>query len=370
MSKRRKTKTSKKGTTIGIIFAFLFIIYAFGSQSNGDNNSSSKQSSRVERRSSSAGDGSSKETSRHASEHAKASSNQEHSTSKVQHSTKHQKTADLVAELAAKNYHSGQAAYINVNGGNSTLKASDWTSNHIKYADLDGLNRTAAANTAYLESRNVANDSLRTTQTVYPTGWHQKFINHTAIINRGHMIAYSLSKGISVDGTYNPSDQSGDQNNPKNLFTQTAFSNQRVQTIYETKVRDALRDGERVIYQVQPIFRGSELMARGVHLQALSTNGELNFNVYLFNVQPGVVFDYSSGRSKIDHSMTVPTPAGAPTFYDNNSFGSDHRYRSHHSTWGTAAGAYATYRIYKHYRYHHDYYKNYSHPKYHYYHRY
>ena len=55
-------------------------------------------------------------------------------------------------------------------------------------------------------------------------------------------------------------------------------------------------------------------MARGVHLQAISTDGSLNFNVYIFNVQSGYQFDYATGSSKVDRSMTVPKPPSAPHF--------------------------------------------------------
>jgi hypothetical protein len=216
--------------------------------------------------------------------------------------------------LAALSYHSGSSAVVTVNHNQSTMNPNDWKTNKVIYSNLDTLNRTAQANTAYLAKRNVANDSLRVRQYIKPTGWHQKFSKGEAILNRGHLIAYSISKGISLDGVYNPGVQSGDQNNPKNLFTQTAFSNQEIQTIYESKVRTALKQGKKVIYQAQAIFKVNELMARGIHLQAVSTDGSLNFNVYIFNVQPDFQFDYANGTSKVDHSMSIPAPAGAPHF--------------------------------------------------------
>ena len=154
----------------------------------------------------------------------------------------------------------------------------------------------------------VVSDENRVRQFVEPTAWHQKFMDGQPIINRGHLIAYSISGGISSSGRYNPTDTSGDQNNPKNLFTQTSFSNQQVQTIFESKVRESLRRGNKVIFFAKPIFRGNELMARGIHLEAISTNKSLNFNVYLFNVQPNIQFDYSTGRSHIDRNMKVPEP--------------------------------------------------------------
>ena len=66
---------------------------------------------------------------------------------------------------------------------------------------------------------------------------------------------------------------------------------------YEEQVRDSIKAGHKVIYEVTPIFRGDELMARGVHVQAISDDKSLNFNAYLFNVSDNYTFDYATGRS-------------------------------------------------------------------------
>lgn len=213
-------------------------------------------------------------------------------------STDYQKLANL-------DFKSGDKAYVYVNNNKSTLIKNAWKVNKVIYSNLDNLNRTSHSNTAFLEPRNVANDSLRVRQFINPTAWHSNRENGTQIYNRGHLIAYSVSAGIDQDGNYNPNNQSGDQNNPKNLFTQTAFSNQKIQTIFEGKVRNALKQGNKVIFQATPIFRGNELMARGINLQAISLNNNLDFNVYIYNVQPDYVFDYNNGRAKIDRNMVV-----------------------------------------------------------------
>jgi DNA-entry nuclease len=213
-------------------------------------------------------------------------------------STDYQKLANL-------DFKSGDKAYVYVNNNKSTLIKNAWKVNKVIYSNLDNLNRTSHSNTAFLEPRNVANDSLRVRQFINPTAWHSNRENGTQIYNRGHLIAYSVSAGIDQDGNYNPNNQSGDQNNPKNLFTQTAFSNQKIQTIFEGKVRNALKQGNKVIFQATPIFRGNELMARGINLQAISLNNNLDFNVYIYNVQPDYVFDYNNGRAKIDRNMIV-----------------------------------------------------------------
>jgi len=208
-------------------------------------------------------------------------------------------------KLANLDFRSGDKAYVYVNNNKSTLIKNAWKVNKVIYSNLDNLNRTSHSNTAFLEPRNVANDSLRVRQFINPTAWHSNRENGTQIYNRGHLIDYSVSAGIDQDGNYNPNNQSGDQNNPKNLFTQTAFSNQKIQTIFEGKVRNALKQGNKVIFQATPIFRGNELMARGINLQAISLNNNLDFNVYIYNVQPDYVFDYNNGRAKIDRNMVV-----------------------------------------------------------------
>lgn len=208
-------------------------------------------------------------------------------------------------KLANLDFKSGDKAYVYVNNNKSTLIKNAWKVNKVIYSNLDNLNRTSHSNTAFLEPRNVANDSLRVRQFINPTAWHSNRENGTQIYNRGHLIAYSVSAGIDQDGNYNPDNQSGDQNNPKNLFTQTAFSNQKIQTVFEGKVRNALKQGNKVIFQATPIFRGNELMARGINLQAISLNNNLDFNVYIYNVQPDYVFDYNNGRAKIDRNMVV-----------------------------------------------------------------
>ena len=219
---------------------------------------------------------------------------------------------NAVGYLSKLTYHSGENPIVTVNNGIPAINMDDWHENKVEYQPLDRLNRTSSAVTAYLEPANVADDQLRVRQTFIPTGWHQKRNQQgQPILNRGHLIAYSLTKGITTSGQFNSSQLAGNQNDPRNLFTQTAFCNQKLQTIYEQKVRVALRQGAKVIYVVQPVFDGDDLMPKGVHLMAKATNG-MQFNVYLFNVQPGFRFNYTTGRSVADRTMRVPTPLNAP----------------------------------------------------------
>lgn len=227
-------------------------------------------------------------------------------------------TAKQKSELVNLTYKNGTYGYVTVNNNKSTLNPKAWKENKIIYQNLDNLNRTSSSNTGFLEKRNLANGSLRGRQTIQPTGWHYNSRNGEHLYNRGHLIAYSVSAGIDMNGRYNPNNQSGDQNNPKNLFTQTAYSNQQLQTIYEKKIRNALRANKKVIYQATPIFKGTNKMANGINLQAISTDRSLNFNVYIFNVQPGYSFNFANGRAKKNNFVRVKElPINLQSHYNN-----------------------------------------------------
>ena len=71
---------------------------------------------------------------------------------------------------------------------------------------------------------------------------------------------------------------------------------------YEILVSDYLeRTGNHVLYRVTPVFAGKELVARGVLMEAESVEDRgkgLRFNVFVFNVQPGIEIDYRTGESR------------------------------------------------------------------------
>jgi DNA-entry nuclease len=60
------------------------------------------------------------------------------------------------------------------------------------------------------------------------------------------------------------------------------------------------RTGNHVLYRVTPYFKGMELLARGVEMEAYSVEdggSGICFHVFVYNVQPGVVLDYMTGIS-------------------------------------------------------------------------
>jgi DNA-entry nuclease len=82
---------------------------------------------------------------------------------------------------------------------------------------------------------------------------------------------------------------------------------------FENMVADYIKeDNCYVAYQVTPIYRDVDLVAVGVQMEgySISDSGEsICFNVFCYNVQPGVEIDYSTGESKlidnIDHTVAL-----------------------------------------------------------------
>ena len=210
---------------------------------------------------------------------------------------------DTYRLLAQKDYKSGDLMVEQVNGGKSTLDAREWSGPKIDFADLDNQNRTGVA-TAFLDKSNYGKSEGREGQTWAPTGWHNqaKKVNGKRVFpqNRGHLIAYTMTFNLDASGNQKQG-ALGSLDNPKNLVTQTAYSNQELMQIYEQKVRDALAANKQVVYQVTPIFKDTELMARGLWLQAESTDDTLKFSVYIANVQPDLTFNYATGQSAKQH---------------------------------------------------------------------
>jgi DNA-entry nuclease len=76
------------------------------------------------------------------------------------------------------------------------------------------------------------------------------------------------------------------------------------------------------MYRVTPVFEGDELVARGVTIEALSVedDGEgICFNVYCYNVQPGVTIDYATGESALDGTATSTDDTVPPSATDGAS---------------------------------------------------
>ena len=94
----------------------------------------------------------------------------------------------------------------------------------------------------------------------------------------------------------------GENANEKNLITGTRYFNVQGMQVFERKVADYIcKTGNHVLYRVTPVFEDQNLVATGVIMEAYSVEDGgkgICFNVFVFNVQPGIEIDYSDGSSR------------------------------------------------------------------------
>lgn len=156
------------------------------------------------------------------------------------------------------------------------------------YSELDYLGRCGVA------YANVCLDIMPTESReeigqVKPTGWQTvKYdcVDGKYLYNRCHLIGYQLA---------------GENANKQNLITGTRYLNVTGMLPFENMVDDYVEETENhVLYRVTPVFDGSNLVASGVQMEAFSVEDEgegICFNVFVYNVQPGIRIDYATGES-------------------------------------------------------------------------
>ncbi len=179
---------------------------------------------------------------------------------------------------------------VEVNGGVPAFALEDLkTEFYQELSDLDSLGRCGAA-VACVDRQHMPEGEREKIDTIKPTGWaggKYDFIDNGGFLyNRCHMIGWQLT---------------GENAEERNLITGTRYFNVEGMLPYENRVAHYVRrTGNHVMYRVTPIFVGEELLCRGVQLEAKSVEdkGEgLMFNVFCYNVQPGVEIDYETGRN-------------------------------------------------------------------------
>lgn len=192
------------------------------------------------------------------------------------------------ASLASIPVYAG-TPYVVINDNVPGFSSTDYTTqSYERYSDLDRLGRCGAA-MACIGWDIMPTEERGEIGQVKPTGYQTvKYdcVEGKYLYNRCHLIAYQLS---------------GENANTKNLITGTRYMNTEGMLPFENMVADYVQEtGNHVLYRVTPIFEGDNLLATGVQMEACSVEDEgdgICFNVFVFNVQPQIVINYTNGDS-------------------------------------------------------------------------
>ena len=197
------------------------------------------------------------------------------------------------------------ALCIDINHGVPGFTAQDEArGTFMQFSDLDFEGRCGTA-FARIGPDTISNEKRGDISQVHPSGWVQRkysFVDDGMLYNRSHLIAHQLC---------------GENANEKNLITGTRTFNAVGMLYYEELVGDYVRStGNHVLYRVTPLFAANDLVARGVQMEAKSVedNGEaVQFNVFVYNVEPGVAIDYVTGESWESSETPQVTSKGSAT---------------------------------------------------------
>ena len=205
-------------------------------------------------------------------------------------------------------------AYISIHHNVPSFSDADKkrTDPFESYSDLDQLGRCGVA------YANVCKEIMPTEKrgaigAVRPSGWHTikyDIVDGKYLYNRCHLIGYQLS---------------GENANAKNLITGTRYLNTEGMLPFENMVADYVKEtGHHVLYRVTPIFQDNNLVASGVQMEAWSVEDQgagICFNVYCYNVQPGITIDYASGASGLNGQPLSNQGARSQSTGDSSSSG-------------------------------------------------
>ena len=181
-------------------------------------------------------------------------------------------------------------AYVAVNGNVPFFLPEEITDESFEeYAELDELGRCGVT-MACIGLDIMPTEDRGEIGSVKPTGWQSvKYdcVDGKYLYNRCHLIGFQLA---------------GENANKRNLITGTRYLNIEGMLPFENLVADYVQEtGNHVLYRVTPLFDGDNLVAHGVLMEGWSVEDEgegVQFCVYAYNAQPGIIIDYQTGDSR------------------------------------------------------------------------
>lgn len=168
-------------------------------------------------------------------------------------------TLQLTDDLEIPVYAGQPYTVIKDNVPDFTEEEKSCTDAFEYYGDLDTLGRCTVT-FANVCPQTQPTEKRGTIGQVRPSGWHtvkyNDLIDGNYLYNRCHLIGYQLT---------------GENANVSNLITGTRYLNVEGMLSFEDMVDDYVDEtGNHVLYRVTPIFKGDELVARGVRMEAWS----------------------------------------------------------------------------------------------------
>lgn len=200
-----------------------------------------------------------------------------------------EQTEDVVSLDNMSEYNGSPYIYLNGNIPYFTDEEKISTEPFENYSNLDSLGRCGVA-FANICKEIMPTEERSTIGQVRPSGWHTVKYNGVVegnyLYNRCHLIGYQLA---------------GENANELNLITGTRYLNMIGMLEFENTVSAYVEEtNNHVLYRVTPIFEGNNLVAKGVEMEAWSIEDKgvgICFNVFCYNVQPGIEIDYATGDS-------------------------------------------------------------------------
>ncbi len=204
-------------------------------------------------------------------------------------------TKAILSNGEASSYAGNPYAQVSGNKPGFSNDQKTETETYYHYSTLDNYGRGGAAIACIGPDTLAEPDSRQSIGNTKPSGWNQsKYAGLIAdppyLFNRCHLIAHELG-GVDEE---------------KNLITGTRYLNIEGMLPFENKITEYVRSsGNHVIYRATPVYKGSNALATGVQLEAYSIEDHgkgICFNVFCYNVQPGVSINYMNGANeKSDH---------------------------------------------------------------------